>query len=208
MGPPKTSPRRRPDGERTHASILEAATQIASVDGLNGLSIGRLAAETGVSKSGLFAHFGSKVELQLETIQAAGEIFQREVIAPAFEAPAGLPRLEAQCEAYMSYVERLVFPGGCFFAALLGELDAQTGPVHDAVVSAERVWIEHLTELAREAQRQGEVEAELDPEQLAFELEASMELANHHFLLFRDPASVERGRRAVKSILERVQIQK
>src|SRR5690606_8684947 len=121
------------NGLRTRAAILDAATRLASVDGVQGLTLGRLAAELGVSKSGLFAHFGSKEQLQLDTIDAALEIFGREVIAPAEEAPEGLERLEALLAAYFGYLERWVFPGGCFFAGLLAEIDAQAGAVHQRV---------------------------------------------------------------------------
>jgi AcrR family transcriptional regulator len=196
-------PRRRSDGERTHAAILEAATELASVDGLEGLTIGRLADALEVSKSGVYAHFGSKVQLQRETIEAAGAIFDREVIAPAQEAQAGLRRLEALCESYLSYVERLVFPGGCFFASLLAEMDARSGAHHELVQAGERQWQELLRGLAEEAQTLGEVPKDADPDQLAFELEAALELANYHYVLFRDDEVIERARRAVRRALGR-----
>jgi AcrR family transcriptional regulator len=194
--------RRRRDGERTHAAILEVATRVASVEGIHGLTIGRLAEALGVSKSGLYAHFGSKEQLQLETIEAAESIFDQEVMRPALEAPEGLRRLESLCQAYISYVERQVFPGGCFFASLLAEMDARSGPIHDLVLSMERAWQEGLAELIREAQRHGELADDLDVEQLAFQLEACLELTNYHFVLFRDPRVLDRGRRAVATSLE------
>lgn len=193
---------RRSDGVRTHAAILEAATRLASVDGLEGLTLGRLAAELDVSKSGLYAHFGSKEQLQLETIDAALEMFAGEVIAPAEEAREGLPRLEALLAAYFSYVERWVFPGGCFFASLLAEMDARSGPVHEKVVATERAWLEGFNAYAEGARGTGEIRADVDTEQLVFELYACMELANYHFVLFRDPAVLDRGRRAVARILD------
>lgn len=195
--------RRRSDGERTHAAILEVATRVASVEGIHGLTIGRLADALGVSKSGLYAHFGSKEQLQLETIEAAQRIFEKEVMRPALEAPDGLRRLKALCHAYLSYVERRVFPGGCFFASLLAEMDARSGPIHDLVLSLERGWVDWLGELARKGQRQAEVAAGVDPRQLAFELEACLDLANYHYVLFRDPQVLDRGRAAVGAILER-----
>lgn len=195
--------RRRSDGERTHAAILEVATKLASVDGLEGLTIGRLADALEVSKSGVYAHFGSKEQLQLETIDAARAIFEREVIAPAQKAPAGLGRLEALCEAYLSYVERLVFPGGCFFASLLAEMDARSGAAHELVQGGERQWLGMLQGLAADAQRRGEIADDADLEQLAFELDAYLELANYHFVLFRDPMVIERARQAVVRVLER-----
>ena len=200
--------RRRQDGERTHAAILETATRVASVEGIHGLTIGRLAEALGVSKSGLYAHFGSKEQLQLATIDAAGTIFEEEVMRPALEAPEGLPRLEALCEAYLSYIERQVFPGGCFFASLLAEMDARSGPIHDLVVSMEREWQEGLAELIRVAQEHGQLANDVVVEQLVFELEACLELANYHFVLFRDPQVLDRGRRGIATILERARRQR
>jgi AcrR family transcriptional regulator len=194
---------RRSDGERTHEAILQAAARLASVEGIHGLTIGRLAESLGVSKSGLFAHFGSKEALQLETIEAAKAIFDREVMQPAFEAPEGRPRLDALFEAFFSYVERRVFPGGCFFAGLLADEDARSGPVHDAAVAVEHEWVGGLTDLVRDAQRLGQIRGELVAEQLAFELYSYLELANFHFVLFRDPTVLERGRTAVAERLSR-----
>lgn len=193
--------RRRSDGERTHTAILEVATRVASVEGIHGLTIGRLAEELGVSKSGLYAHFGSKEQLQLETIAAAQTIFSDEVMRPALEAPKGLPRVEVLCEAYLSYVEREVFPGGCFFASLLAEMDARSGVIHDQVVNGERKWQEGLVALIREAQRRGEIAHDTDAEQLAFQLRGCLELANYHFVLFRDSEVIALARCAIATTL-------
>lgn len=200
----RRSKARRSDGERTHTAILEVATELASVQGLDRLTIGALAEALGVSKSGVYAHFGSKHQLQLETIEAARAIFEREVIVPALAAPDGVRRLEALCEAYISYVGRLVFPGGCFFASLLAEMDARSGPIHDLVRTGERQWLEMLQKLAAQAQRRGEIARDADLEQLAFELDACLELGNYHFVLFREPKVLDRARVAVAGILERV----
>ncbi|HET7928762.1 MAG TPA: TetR/AcrR family transcriptional regulator, partial [Actinomycetota bacterium] len=194
---------RRSDGARTHEAILEASAKLASIEGINGLTIGRLADELGVSKSGLFAHFGSKEALQLETIEAAQAIFDREVMQPTYAAPAGRPRLKALFAAFFSYLERDVFPGGCFFAGLLADEDARSGPVHEATERIEREWIDGMAELVREAQELGHLRKDVDAEQLAFELDAFLELANYHFVLFRDPAVLERGRVAVADRLQR-----
>ncbi len=198
-----TGRRQRSDGARTRAAILEAATRLASVHGVEGLTLGRLASELGVSKSGLYAHFGSKEQLQLETIDAAMAIFGREVIEPTYAAPEGVARLEALFRAYFSYLERWVFPGGCFFAALLAEMDAGAGPVHEKVVSLERGWVAEFTGYVEDARELGELRADVEAEQVVFELYACMELANYHYVLFRDPGVLERGRRAVAGILER-----
>jgi AcrR family transcriptional regulator len=192
---------RRSDGEETHARILEAAMRLASIEGLGSLTIGRLARELDLSKSGVFAHFRSKRRLQEETIAAAGEVFEREVLEPGLAAPDGLARLEALCEAYLSYVERGVFPGGCFFAHLLAEFDAPSGPVHDRVVEIQRGWLGLLEGRIETAKAQGELRPETEAGQLAFELYAALELANYLSTLNRDPSMVERGRRAVRAAL-------
>ena len=194
---------RRSDGERTHAAILATAARVASVEGLNGLTIGRLAETLGVSKSGLYAHFGSKERLQLETIETAKAVFDAKVMQPAFAAPEGIGQLQALLDAFFSYVERGVFPGGCFFAGLLAEEDARDGPVHEVVVAWERESVDGMSEIAAVAQRLGEFGPNVDVRQLAFELYAFIELANFHFVLFRDPEMLERGRRAVADRLER-----
>ena len=136
----QTPRRRRSDGERSRRAILEAAARLATVEGLNGLTIGRLADETGMSKSGLFAHFGSKEQLQLATIETAEDIFEDEVLRPALEAE-GLARVEALCERFLSHVERGVFPGGCFFVSASVEFGPRTGPVHDAMGGAQKRWV-------------------------------------------------------------------
>lgn len=196
---------RRSDGERTYAAILDAATRLASVEGVHGLTIGRLADAVGVSKSGLYAHFASKEQLQLETIGAAQRIFAAEVMVPVERAPEGIARLEALVAAYFSYLERGVFPGGCFFASLLAEADARTGPVHDAVVALERRWLEELEAMVEEAVERRELAAGTAAEELAFELYACFELSNYHHVLFDEPAVLERGRRTAARILERAQ---
>ncbi len=200
--PPRDDrPPRRSDGEQTHAVILDAAMRLASIEGLSSLTIGRLARELGVSKSGVFAHFRSKQRLQQETIAAAAEVFEREVFAPASTAPEGLPRIEALCEAYLSYVERGVFPGGCFFAQLLAEFDAPDGPIHDEVEVGQRGWLQQLEEHIGIAQRAGDLDGDVDRAQLAFQLYAPLELANFLATLYRDPSLTDRGRSAVRATL-------
>src|ERR1700680_1932895 len=135
---------RRLRGERTHGEILATAVDLGSREGLEGLTIGGLATHAGVSKSGLFAHFGSKQELQLATIEAARAIFLKEVIEPAFTAPAGLARLSAALAAWLAYFRRAVFPGGCFFQAASLEFDGRPGPVRDRVVEVMSQWLDFL----------------------------------------------------------------
>lgn len=194
-------PRRRSDGEATHAAILEAAMRLASVEGLGSLTIGRLARELDISKSGVFAHFHSKQRLQEETIEAAEAVFAREVVEPALAAPEGFARVEALCESYLSYVERGVFPGGCFFAQLLAEFDGPPGDIHDQVVVGQRGWLGMLAELIATAQHHGELDPDLEAEQLAFELYGHLELANYLSTLYREQSLIDRGRRAVAATL-------
>ena len=194
-------PRRRSDGERTHSAILETAMRLASIEGLGSLTIGRLARELGVSKSGVFAHFRSKERLQAETIEAAGAVFEREVLQPGLAAPQGLAQVEGLCEAYLSYIERGVFPGGCFFAHLLAEYDAQAGPVRDQLQEDQRGWLGLLEGSIVTAQQHGELDPDVEPLQLAFELTAAVELANYLSVLYGDAAFVERGRAAVRATI-------
>jgi AcrR family transcriptional regulator len=194
-------PRRRSDGEQTHAAILEAAMRLASIEGLSSLTIGRLAREVGVSRSGVFAHFHSKQRLQQETIAAAREVFEREVLEPGLDAPVGLAQLEGFCEAYLSYVEREVFPGGCFFAQLLAEFDAPDGPIHDEVATFQQGGMAMLEGLIVTAQQHGDIDPGVEPGQLAFELYAALELANYFSTLHRDPTLIDRGRTAVRAAI-------
>jgi AcrR family transcriptional regulator len=174
---------------------------LASVEGLGSLTIGRLAETLNMSKSGVYAHFGSKERLQLETIEAARQVFVREVVQPGLAAPMGLGQLEALCEAFLSYVERGVFPGGCFFAALLGEFDAQQGRLHDEVAADNRGWLDVLSSAAAQARERGELRPDADLEQLAFELHAALELGNFLYKLFCDPAVLDRARAAVRNAI-------
>ena len=190
--------KQQPKGQRTRTAILGQAARLATVDGLDGLSIGGLATATGMSKSGLFAHFGSKEDLQLATIAAARETFTAEVFVPALEAPQGIRRLYAACDAFLSYIERRVFPGGCFFAVAAADVGTRSGPVRDAIAAQQRDWLELLERLARKAMDVGELDPGDDPAQLAFELNAVLASASTSFVLQGDPAVFERARAAVR----------
>ena len=190
-------------GQRTRAAILDEAARLATVIGLEGLTIGRLAAAIGMSKSGLYAHFGAKRELQLATIQSARETFIAEVLRPALTEPKGIARLLGACEAFLSHIERRVFPGGCFFAAAAAEFGTQPGPVRDAVAAQHRDWLALLERLGHEAQALGELEPGADPAQLAFELNALLVAANTSFILEEDADVFSRARGAIR---ERLQI--
>jgi AcrR family transcriptional regulator len=198
--------RTRSDGERSRRAILDAATRLATVEGLEGLSIGRLAREIGMSKSGLYAHFDSKQDLQIATISAADEVIGAEVIAPALEAPEGLTRLKLLCEGYLSYVERDVFPGGCFFVSAATEWDSRSGPVRDRVVASYSGWMELFEANVRHAQKHGDLDADLDPAQLTFELIALLDQANSLYVLFGDTAVIERGREGIADRLRRASV--
>ena len=155
---------RRERGRRTRESILATAVDIASVEGLGGLTIGRLATELDMSKSGLFAHFGSKEDLQLATIAAAREIFIAEVVDPALAAEPGLPRLAALIEAKLDYLRRGVFAGGCFFDAVRSEYDSRRpGPVRDAILDEFGSWSKLVADMVRAAQRAGHLDPSADP---------------------------------------------
>ncbi|MGO9320256.1 MAG: TetR/AcrR family transcriptional regulator [Solirubrobacteraceae bacterium] len=175
----------------TRASILERAVDIASVDGLQGLTIGRLASELRMSKSGLFAHFGSKEELQLATIDAAAARFYEEVIAPAQREQEGAARLRAYCERYLDYLQRKVFAGGCFWAAAATEFDDRPGPVRDAVRAGVLGWMGEL-------ERQAAIAGVDDAAGLAFEIYSLGLGANACSRLLADEQAFGRARGAIE----------
>ena len=192
-----TDRKRRIDGERSRSAILDAAAQLATVEGIGGLSLSRLAGEVGMSKSGLFAHFGSKEELQLATVDRANELFDDQVLEPALTAPTGLERLQGLAERYLRYVEAETFRGGCFFATVLTEVDMQPGPVRDRLVRFLGDWLGQLEGAVRDAQGEGAIDAAEDPAQLAFEIEAALFLANAQFVVARGPEPIRRAERAI-----------
>lgn len=193
--------KRRPQGERTHQAILEKAMGIASIDGINGLTIGRLAEDLGVSKSGLYAHFGSKLDLQLETIDSAIKVFFSEVVESGIQGPPGVARVIRLADSYLSYVERRVFPGGCFFAGLIPEVDAQEGPIRDALAAMVRTWEQILEQSVKEAQERGEIPSDLEPALLVFQIQGALELGNYYFILFDDSRQIARARAAIRASL-------
>lgn len=186
-------------GEQTRLAILDRAARLASAEGLEGLSIGRLATELSVSKSGLFAHFGSKEELQVATVAHAAEIFRRVVVRPAFEVPPGVGRVRAIYQEWLGYSKRRVFPGGCFFAAAGLEFDTRPGRVRDEIAAAIQTWWRAQVRVITDAVQLGELPADTDPEQLAFELDALVTAANANSLLHDDDTAYTRAERAVLS---------
>jgi AcrR family transcriptional regulator len=189
--------RRRSDGERSRSAILREAAKLSTVEGINGLSIGRLAEAVGMSKSGLFAHFGSKEELQLATIETARGIFDEVVIQPSLGAPSALERLRQLMENFLRHVEDRVYPGGCFYVSVGAELGAQSGPVRDAALGLSGEWTQLIVQTIVEAQAEGDIAATEDAVQLGFELTGSLLLGNTQFVATQDSAAIERARRAV-----------
>jgi AcrR family transcriptional regulator len=181
-------------GAQTRAAILDRAVDLASVEGLEGLTIGRLAAELRMSKSGLFAHFGSKQELQLATIGAAAERFRVAVIEPSLSAPDGAPRLRAMGERYLDHLD--AYSGGCFWAATSAEYDDRPGAVRDAIAAALDAWLGEL-------ERQAGIAGVGQPERFAFELYAVIMGANARFRLSGDRKVFDHARAA----LERLEIE-
>lgn len=193
-------------GKRTRNSILERAVDLASLEGLEGLTIGRLAEDLGMSKSGLFAHFGSKEELQLATLQTASERFINEIFRPALNEPRGYPRLMAVCRGWISYLRRGVFAGGCFFAGASFEFDGRPGPVRDAIAKNMNEWVAALEKAVRMAQDEGHLDPEVDPAQIAFELNALFFGANFSYHLRDDKKALDHAMKAIEHRLEALRV--
>jgi AcrR family transcriptional regulator len=194
---------RRARGDVSRQTVLDVAVDLATVTGLDGLSIGGLAAAVGRSKAGIAGLFGSKEDLQLATVAAAAEVFTRTVITPALEAPAGLPRLRALVDAWLDYSETRVFTGGCFFAAATAEYRSRPGAVRDAIAAGMRRWLDFVAEAARRAVAAGDLPADTDPAQLAFQINALLDAANDSSLLFDSDAPYARARAAIDALLTR-----
>ena len=197
------TPTRRPrsDGQRSRSAILHASARLATIEGLNGLSIGGLADHIGMSKSGLYAHFKSKEELQLATIDTASDIFTAEVVEPAAAAPAGLARVWALSNEFLAHLERGVFPGGCFFASVAAEIDTRPGRVRDRIVEFIVSWVGEVRRAVEDAQAAGELDPAMDAEQLTFEIDAMLLMANALYVLDPRPEVLERGRRGVAKLI-------
>ncbi|WP_069164371.1 TetR/AcrR family transcriptional regulator [Nocardia altamirensis] len=164
-------------GARSRASIARHAADVASVEGLTGVSIGRLATDLGLSKSGIATLFGSKEMLQLAAVKAANEVFMDEVITPALSEPSGMPRLRALVERWFAQVAAPAFPGGCFRVATLAEFDSRPGPVRDAIAEGNRDFLAFLSNEIRLAQDQGHL-TDRNADVVAFELDAVLGAAH------------------------------
>jgi len=198
------SPRRSAaDTRETRQRILDHSLAIASQEGLEGLTIGRLATELGMSKAGLLGHFGTKETLQLAVVDAAAEVFLREVPRRVEQLPSGLPRLKNVCEAWVSYLERNVLPGGCFFTAATAEFDGRSGPVRDALAGMNALWRRDLRIHIRRAVSDGDLPADTDVEQMIYELLGIMLALNHFLQLERDHTAPARARRALERLFRR-----
>jgi len=190
--------RQRADGERTREAIVREAVSLATVDGLEGLSIGNLADGLGMSKSGVYAHFGSKQDLQLATVDEAERIFQAEVIEPALAAAPGLGQLLAVCDAYLDHLARRTFPGGCFFAGAVLEMGTRPGPVKERIAAFQGRFTTLIRGFVVTAIDQHELPADEDPEALTFELNGIILAANSSFVLRDDPQVLDLPRRLVR----------
>jgi AcrR family transcriptional regulator len=189
-------------GLRTRNAILDAAAALASEHGLESLSIGGLATETRMSKSGLFAHFGSKEELQLATVDHAATIFVRAVIEPARSAPRGIARIWALLDGFLGYVERNVFKGGCFFATTSAEYKNRPGAVRDRIAEQLGRWRSYLEHAVEQAQELGEIDPEADARRVAFELNAFVQNAEAEYQIFGDRQVFTDARAAIRERLE------
>lgn len=176
---------------------------MASLVGLEGLTLGNLAEELKLSKSGLFAHFGSKERLQIEVLSVASSSFVEQVVKPAIAKPRGAPRVEALVERWLAWSASSERPGGCVFVAAATELDDRAGPVRDAVEQTQRAWLETLARACRIAQEAGHYRKEIEPEQFAFELQGILLAFHHQARLLRNPEAVQRARRAFSALAQR-----
>ena len=185
----------------TRAAVIEAATHRASVEGLEGLTIGALADEVEMRKSSVFSLFGSKEDLQLATLDSAVESFRREVWSPVADLDPGLPRLLALCDTWLDYHRREVMQGGCFLTTATVEFDARPGPLRDAIGETMMRWLKVLEHEATAAIEAGDLPADLNAADIAFELNALAAAASYGYQLWRDPDVLARARRSMRRVL-------
>jgi AcrR family transcriptional regulator len=193
----------RADGVASRRTILLAAAELATTRGLEGLSIGELAQHIGMSKSGLYAHFKSKEELELATIDTAAEIFERDVLGPAGESPGGLSRVLALSEAFLRHLERRVFPGGCFFATVAVQLASRPGRPHDRLMELQKGWLEQFALALVQAVDGGELPRGTDVDQLVFEITGMMVRANFTWIVTGETRVLEQARIGIRHVLQR-----
>ncbi|TAK83243.1 MAG: TetR/AcrR family transcriptional regulator [Betaproteobacteria bacterium] len=189
-------------GERTRAAILDEALRLVSKDGLDGLTIGTLAEATGMSKSGLFAHFGSREELLLAVLAHGQAQFSEVVFQPAIAKPRGLPRLRAMFVNWLDWTQSADLPGGCPMIGGAAEFDDKPGAVRDTLASGQRNWVETLKRAARQAIEEGQLSKDADPEQIAFEMFGIALVVHHHRRLLGYRKARERGLAALDSLFK------
>ena len=193
------SPRRtRADGQRTREAIVREAVSLATVDGLEGLSIGNLAGALEMSKSGIYAHFGSKQELQLATVDEAERMFDAEVIAPARAAAPGLAQLVAICDAFFDHLQHRTFPGGCFFAGAVLEMGTRPGPVKERIAAFQDTFAGLIHQFVEAALARDQLPPGEEAMQLTFEVSGMLLAANANFVLRDDPAVLDMARQVVR----------
>ncbi|MDQ2870059.1 MAG: TetR/AcrR family transcriptional regulator [Acidobacteriota bacterium] len=188
-------------GEQTRDVILDHAMRLASEVGLSGLSIGRLATDLEMSKSGLFAHFHSKETLQSQVLDRAASLFVSIVVRPALAAPRGEPRLRALFERWLDWTKTAGLPGGCLFVTAAVELDDRPGPVRDRLVALQKEWLEVIARVASTGISEGHFAGNLDPDQIAHDLYAVMLGYHHAARLLRDPRAADRARAGFETLL-------
>jgi len=188
----------RADGARTREAIVRRAVSLATLDGLEGLTIGNLAHALDMSKSGIYAHFGSKQDLQLATIEEADRIFRSEVIEPALAASAGVGQLVAVCDAFFDYLARRTFPGGCFFAGAVLEMGSRPGPVKEQIAVFQDGFTNLIRRFVVTALEQHELPDDEDPDALTFELSGIILAANTNFVLHQDSAALDMAKQIVR----------
>lgn len=197
------SPRRTEDAVAgTRSEILSRSVALASIEGLEGLTIGRLAEDVGMSKSGLIGHFGSREQLQLATLEAAIDRFTAAVWTPVANRTPGLPRLRALISSWLRYARGDTFPGGCFLSAASLEFDDRPGPVRDLVAASMQRWVDLLRREAATARDAGDITTDVDPAQLAFEIQALLMAANWANRLLHDRQAFTRARRSITGLLD------
>jgi len=202
---PGPAPSRKPraDGIQSRRTILDAAARLATVQGLEGLSIGNLAEHIGMSKSGLYAHFKSKEELELATIETAAEIFEVDVIRKVPPAVQGIARVMALCEAFFQHLVRRIFPGGCFFATVAAQLAARPSRARDRIMQMQSSWVVQFVLALRQAREAGDLPRDADLNQLAFEITAMLFRANFAWIVSEDEGVLDQARLGVKHVLAR-----
>ena len=201
---PATAGRRpRADGVESRRAILDAAARLATTRGLDGLSIGELAAHIGMSKSGLYAHFKSKEDLELATIDTAAEIFMDDVVRKIPDGSHGLERIMALTEAFLQHLARRVFPGGCFFATVAAQLAPHPGAARERIMRLQAGWVAQFVAALRQARNAGEIPRNADLEQLAFEITAMMFRSNFAWIVTEDKHALDQARVGVRNVLAR-----